>query len=128
MTPRKLLYQEFILTSDNLASLNLEELVIRKFAQFQIPTAIGGKNEGVWSSKISWKRWSKSRGKDEADALWLNESRTTRIILSNVRAYFKDIKKEKKVHLYCISLTFVRTFLHHLFNYRFSNTRFSNRD
>lgn len=41
------------MTSDNLASLNLEELVIRKFAQFQIPTAIGGKNEGVWSSTIS---------------------------------------------------------------------------
>jgi hypothetical protein len=52
--------------------------------QFQIPTATDGKNEGVWSSTISRSLGSAGqnrRGKDEADDLWLNESRTTRIIL-----------------------------------------------
>jgi hypothetical protein len=60
---RKFLYQEFILTSDNLASLNLEESNPNGYRQ-------GGVEFNDF--KISWKRRSKSRGKGVADALWLN--------------------------------------------------------
>jgi len=70
MTPANFLYQEFILTSDNLASLNLEELVIRKFAQFQIPTAIGSGNKGVWSSSIS-------RSQNRGVKMWLTPCGST---------------------------------------------------